>query len=166
MSTTGTRLDLADAQDIAERIRKQIRGEAIAVGSIRRKRPAVGDVEIAVHEKAVVALDVHDPGLFAAEYNTVKGGRLHWRYWQLRHVNGGYTIDLFRFDDLNRGPIMVIRTGPAEFSKRYVVALRRCGHQMANGYLRAVNSETIIPCPDEGDALRYGGMDWIEPEER
>jgi DNA polymerase/3'-5' exonuclease PolX len=162
----GTRLALPAAVDLANDITSQIRGEAHVVGSIRRRKPTVGDIEIAVHVDAEVSLDVAEGGMFPGEYATVKGGgKPDWRYWQLRHLDG-YMLDLFRFDDQNRGSIMLIRTGPAAFSKHWVTALREIGLRHEGGYVKHVREGRVIPCRTEQDAFALAGMEYVEPWER
>lgn len=73
-------------------------------------------------------------------------------------------LDLFRFDVLNRGSIMLIRTGPWEFSRRFVVSLRRNGLVHERGYVR--RNGRVTGCPDEQTAFELAGMKYLEPEKR
>ena len=168
MSETGTRLHLADADRIAAEVQSQIEGESIVAGSVRRRRETVGDIEILVRHGAAVRLNVSPGGLYGGEWETVKGGGERWKFWQLRHRDG-YVLDLYRFDDLNRGSMLLIRTGPAEFSRRFVMELRALGMRHEDGYVRS-NAEpvgdAIVPCPLEKDAFALAGMKWVEPEDR
>jgi len=183
VSTTGTRLDLADADRIAGAVRAQIDGESIVAGSVRRRCPTVGDVEVLVHAAATVRLDVAAGGLYPGLYSyrgaweTIRGGhvcndpthRQSWKQWQLRDRTGAITLDLYRFDDFNRGSMLLIRTGPAAFSKRFVTELRRRGLRHEGGYVRSSAEpvgEAIVPCPLEKDAFALAGMAWVEPEDR
>ena len=166
MSLTGTRLALADADRIAAGILAQIDGEAHVVGSVRRRRPTVGDIEIMVHRDATGSLLDVGSGLWPGDYQSMKGGPTGWRFWQLRHRDG-WMLDLYRFDDLNRGSIMLIRTGPAEFSKLFVMKLRDRRLVHADGYVRtACPNGELAACPDERTAFDLAGMAWVEPEER
>lgn len=177
MSETGTRLKWAEAARIACEIQGQIEGESHVVGSIRRNKPEVGDIEIMVHRNAVVRLDVSGPGLFVSGHPwiSVKGGKSGWKYWQLQHRDG-YVLDLYGFDDLNRGSIMLIRTGPADFSRGFVMCLHDEGLRHDGGYVRYLRAPsdrpgprpagTIVSCPDERTAFELAGMKWIEPEDR
>lgn len=164
MSGTGTQLELAEAQQIAAQIiDRHISGEALVVGSVRRCRPRVGDIEICVHRRAAVELPV-DVGLFTGEYRTRVGGRRDWLFWQLEHIERGFVVDLFRFDDANRGSITLIRTGPARFSREFVTALRGRGFVHDNGYVR--RGGVVVPCPSETVAFELAGFAYISPEER
>lgn len=163
MSATGTRLALADADAIAAELLGMIDGEAFVVGSVRRRQPQVGDVEILVHRDAGVALPIG--GLFSPEtYRTVKGGTQDWRLWQVEHVMRGYRIDLWRFDNENRGSLTVMRTGPEAFSVRFVIGLRARGLYHAAGYVRTLSG--VYPVATEREALRLAGMSWVEPADR
>lgn len=166
MSATGKRMKRDEADLIARTVVNDIIGEALAVGSIRRRAAEVGDIEIALHVNAVVALPIGVGPLLPGAFETIKGGGKRWRYWQLRNVAEGFVIDLWRFDDLNRGSITLMRTGPENFSYRFVMALRRRGLRHHEGYVRNLAGEAIVPCPTEQDAFFLAGMQWIEPEDR
>jgi DNA polymerase/3'-5' exonuclease PolX len=168
ISATGTRLALADADVLAADLLRQIDGEAHVVGSVRRRKPNVGDIELLVHVDAVVRIAVAGP-LLPGEYETVKGGSWPgWKFWQLRHREQGFQVDLYRFDGDNRGSLLLIRTGPAEFSQRFVQQLRQQGLYHEGGYIWG-DSETNnskVRCPSEAVAFQLAGMPWAEPERR
>lgn len=164
--STGTRMPLGVATDRAYYVLDHITGEATIVGSIRRKKPDVGDIEILVHRDAQVELPVQ-VGLYAGAFVTVKGGGRGWKYWQIEHLSDGWRCDLFRCDDDNRGSLMLIRTGPRDFSQRYVMALtKHAGLVHRDGYVRMPDSGTVVPCPTEHKAFSLAGMRYIEPEGR
>lgn len=164
MSVTGTRIPLHQAQEAGASILSTIHGEAHVVGSVRRQKPEVGDIEILVHVDAVVRIAI-GAGLFPSEFETNKGGRGNWRFWQIRNCFHGYVVDLYRFDDQNRGSMMLIRTGPAEFSQRFVTALRPHGYHHEDGYVRE-NSMRIVTCETEEHAFELAGMKYVQPEVR
>lgn len=165
MSATGTRLPLNEARRLAGLVQDCIKGETYVVGSIRRMKADVGDIEIIVHSDAAIDIPIGCGVLMPGTYETVKGGKKDWRYWQIRNVKDGFNVDLFRFDDLNRGSIMLIRTGPAEFSKRFVNCLRRRGLKHADGYVRD-NAGLLVPCPTEEIAFKLAGLQWVKSEDR
>ena len=166
MSATGTRIPLAEAQVIAEGLLEHVNEEAYVVGSIRRKKPDVGDIEILMSRNAVIDLAL-GAGLFPGEWETIRGGKQGWRHWQLRNLEFGYVLDLYRFDQINRGSQMLIRTGPAGFSKLFVVNLKRHGYQHKGGYVRTNNEdEVLVSCPTEETAFKLAGMAYVEPEDR
>lgn len=166
MSGTGTRLTRNDALEHAAALLRQIQGEAHVVGSLRRRCEEIGDIELIVHREAQIRFEVATGGLFDTGcYVHVKGGLLGGRYWQIRHSTLGFNVDLFRFDNDNRGSIMLIRTGPAAFSKRFVTALLEVGRRHKEGYVRDGDGR-IIRCPTEAMAFKLAGMREIPPEER
>lgn len=172
MSDTGTRLELAEATAIAHAfIAAHCRkGRIEIVGSIRRQKPTVGDIELLLHrDTQLVDVDADHGagGLFPSvgTYQWVKNGP---KYGQLLHKARGYKIDLFRADDNNWGSQMVIRTGPWEFSQRYVAALRARGYphgDVAQGYIND-SKGNLVPCPDEATAFRLAGFIDIHPTQR
>ena len=169
MSDTGTKLPLAIATVLASNVCASIIGESHVVGSVRRRKPEVGDIEVMVRQGAAVKLNVSPGGLYGGEWETIKGGGEKWKFWQLRHSKRGYVLDLYRFDENNRGSIMLIRTGPAEFSRRFVMELRERGLRHEDGYVRSSAEpvgDAIVPCPLEKDAFALAGMEWVEPEDR
>lgn len=95
----------------------------------------------------------------------MRGGKRAWKYWRFVHKGQGFNVDLFRFDNDNRGSTMLMRTGPDDFSRYFVVALKRRQLKHANGYIRD-KSGTIISCPNEKFAFALAGMSWLEPEDR
>lgn len=144
----------------------QIHGEAHIVGSVRRRMPDVGDIEILLNRSAAVRLDV-GRDLFPGEWETIKGGRSDWKYWQLRHVQTGHVLDLYRFDHLNRGSQMIIRTGPADFSKRFVSCLRDRGYRHEGGYVRTDDGDKVlVSCSTEVIAFKLAAMECRAPEDR
>lgn len=162
--SSGERLARADAVKLAERVVDEIDGETIVAGSIRRGLPTVGDVEILVHRDAVVRLPVGS-GLFASDYESLVGGGAKWKLWRLRHRETSAIVDLYRFDDLNRGSILLIRTGPASFSKRWVTELREHGYAHKDGYVRNEKGR-VVECPNETTAFYLTNWPEIRPQER
>ncbi len=165
VSTTGSRLPLAEAIRTAELFQARIRGESHIVGSVRRHCETVGDIEIMLHRDATLALEVSDSPLFPADWTTVRGGKTGWKYWQIEHRSGLH-VDLYRFDADNRGSIMLIRTGPAEFSRRWVMALEAQGYRHKDGYLHRRSGLEHLSCLQERDAFAAAGWPYVEPSER
>jgi hypothetical protein len=67
------------------------------------------------------------------------------------------------------GVIMVIRTGPADFSKRIVTPRYHRGCLPSDCRVEdgAVwHGDQIIPMPEEIDFLEFLGLGWVEPKER
>lgn len=169
MSSTGTRLELDDARELAWAFVEAhcVGGRVEIVGSIRRRKETVGDIELLLHRDTQlvgVDADYGEESMFpsTAAYQWIKRGE---KYGQLLHKARGYKIDLFRADDDNWGSIMLIRTGPSDFSARWVTALKQRGTPSAGGYIRDKDG-AVIPCRDEAMAFQLTGWDYIEPESR
>lgn len=192
MSTTTTRLPLADAQHIAGQIYGQLDPscERLAIaGSIRRGRADVGDIELVaiprfIEEPSSLWGDTSQVSLLSralareeAEQvlERISGGE---RYVKLRHVRSGLQVDLFIvLPPAQWGVILTIRTGPADYSERLVTLARRQGNHVAGGALRSglrghstpaekLCTCPVIPTPEEADFYAALGLLFAPPERR
>lgn len=159
--------------------------ERIAVaGSLRRKKDEVGDIEIVMipktfQEKNLLGepsgtlLDTVEDGL--ASYNQCESlpdklalRKLNdgSRYVKLYEDIVGVQIDLFIVrPPAQWGPIISIRTGSADFSRRLVTALRVKGLRSEDG--RVLDSMgRLVSCPEEIDFFRACGVKCIDPVKR
>lgn len=191
MSTTTTRLPLADAQHIAGQIYGQLDPscERLAIaGSIRRRRPDVGDIELVAVPRFIeepsglfetVQVSLLERALAREEADQrlerLSGGE---RYVKLRHVRSGLQVDLFVvLPPAQWGVLLTIRTGPADYSERLVTLARRQGNHVAGGALRQglrdhstpaekLCTDPIIPTPEEADFYAALGLLFAPPERR
>jgi DNA polymerase (family 10) len=170
---------LAAAQAIADRIIADLApycepGRCVVAGSVRRRKADVGDLEVVAIPRRVTAdlfgaVTVVMPE-FAALVNrwpAVKG-LPSGRYTQ-RRLPEGINLDLFMATADNWGNILLLRTGPADFSKRFVADwLPAKGYYSENGYLCHVvgGLGQRIAVPEEADLFRLAGIPWINPEDR
>ena len=181
---------IEDVRPAAERLvaemRPACRQIAIA-GSVRRGCAEVGDMEIVAEPILTQTTDMFEgPGpalpLELAEViaRLVRRGGLRIgdkfgpRYKKLWVPIDGQLpciqLDLFIvLPPAQFGPQMVIRTGPASFSKRFVT-LRRHGGLMPS-HLREKDGciwdgERALETPTEASVFQALGMKWIEPEAR
>ncbi len=78
----------------------------------------------------------------------------------------GLQIDLFlvRFP-AQWGPLYAIRTGPADYSKRMMIALKARGYRCEDGRVLDRKNK-VIDCPEEKDFFATMGARWTEPEDR
>jgi len=141
-------------------------------GSIRRKKPEVGDLEIVciptqVDTKAGLfetGQEVH-PGFVAAVEALEKvKGEPTGKYTQ-RILPEGIKLDLFMAVPDNWGLIFAIRTGSAEYSHK-ILARQWCraGYVSKGGFL--VQSGCVIPVLEERDLFTLIGLAWMEPSRR
>lgn len=80
----------------------------------------------------------------------------------------GMTHEIYLADADNFGSQMVIRTGPAAFSRHVVTELRRCGLKHEGGRVidcsKAINP--VIPTPTEQALFDLIGLKYREPKDR
>lgn len=161
------RMKLEEAQVIAEKIKAELAPhcERIEIaGSIRRKKPDVGDIEIVAIPKP------YDVGLFESGIATVVKqwqkvkGELPCKYTQ-RILPEGIKLDLFFADRENWGYIFAMRTGSAEYSHKILATeWVKKGYKSEGGYIYS-NGERI-PIPDEKDLFKLIGLIYVAPELR
>lgn len=162
------------ALKIAERIKAELLPfcERIEIaGSIRRRKPDVGDIEIvAIPKRIEVGLfegvTARDPGFAATvdQWPAVKGCARDGLYTQ-RLLPDGIALDLFIAHPDNWGLIYGVRTGSATFSHHFLACgWVRNGYKSINGML-TFNGKPI-PVQTEKDLFRMAGVLWVDPEER
>ena len=147
-------------------------------GSIRRKKPTIGDVEIVCIPKLVTATNLlgetisrREPDDIAARlivsgFQLLKNGD-HFKQAQL--LNGSVKFDVFITTPECWGVIFTIRTGSADFSHRLVTPRQQGGLLPSNLRVkdgRIWRGETALATPEESDVFDVLGMTWIEPEMR
>ncbi len=150
-------------------------GFAEVVGSVRRCRPIVGDVEVLVRDlpPPAVAHAIEGVGGRRGPPNKA-GARAPWgpRYYRAVLPGpgaDGHAVGLDVFvvmPPAEWGLLRLIRTGSASFSQAVVTRLHRWDLQAEDG--RVVNRSTraVIPTPTEEAVLRLARLPWIPPSER
>lgn len=147
------------------------------VGSVRRLKPDVHDIELLARPKMEPRFDLwgekvgehsllNDRSVFEELGEILKAGP---RYVQVA-LKDGINLDLFiQLPPADWGVLSVIRTGPADFSK-WVVTNRSKGGALHNGWrcedgvIRAEN--VTFNFPEELDFLKWLNLGWLEPWER
>ena len=187
--STGTRVAWETAEVIARDLVLMLLDAAHHVsvaGSIRRGKPDVGDIELV----AVPIIDTVPDGMFdTADRNRLterivllierrilashptdpKRGE---RYSKLLHRDSGLQVDLFSARPETFGIVYLIRTGPADYSQRFVTDLRRRalhvkGGELHRGSLGCGSSPCeFVPTPTERDVYDAAGWPYIRPEHR
>lgn len=172
-----TKLPLAKAESIAETIVRKLSSRCLRIeiaGSIRRKKPEVGDIEIIAEPYPTRDLfnnETYEPHeLDEIDWTLygrlVKGGH---KYKQIELPNG-INLDLFIVTPPAQwGVQFLIRTGPAEYSHKFVTARNQGG--MLPSYLKVKDGaiwhgENRIETPEEKDVFELIGIPFAEPENR
>lgn len=133
-------------------------------GSIRRRKPEVGDIEIVAIPKP------YDIGLFESGLAAVVNrwpkvkGELPCKYTQ-RILPSGMKLDLFFATPENWGLILAIRTGSADYSHHVLAAgwVKR-GYKSVDGMLTANGKP--IPVREERDLFTLIGIPPVDPTKR
>lgn len=193
--SNATRVPLAQAARVADQFVTLIAPachQIVVAGSVRRKRPDVGDIEIVAQPK----IETRMVGLFAdqpvvedrlaaqLEYLLI-GGEIEKREtgkaWGPKHKilrYGDATIDLYTPAEPERfGLILAIRTGPAEWSNALVTPQSqrtRTGrdgmlpdvYRVRDGWLTWRTSGERIPTPTELSLFAALGLPYLAPEDR
>jgi len=166
-------MKLDQAIEIAERIRAELAPfcERVEIaGSIRRRKPEIGDIEIVAIPRMVESgflwsnPEIHLGFCIAvARYQAVKG-KPTGKYTQ-RLLPGGIKLDLFMARQENWGLIFAIRTGSAKFAHRVVAGgWCRAGYHSVDGML--VKGLRKIPVCEERYLFNLIDLPWSEPWER
>lgn len=134
-------------------------------GSVRRKKPDCGDIEILCIPKPYgVGLFASGIALVMQDWPVVRG-EFPCKYTQ-RFLPCGIKLDLFTATRENWGLIFMIRTGPWEFSKKFAGSwIPAAGYKCHDGYLHNRNG-AVIPVYEEKDLFEKFNVTFIEPENR
>lgn len=169
-------IPLARAEELADELVGMFKPfcEVIRVaGSVRRHKPFVHDIEIVAvplprldmfqeHHYDVVPLDGY---LDTLKLRFSKNGN---KYKQFQFE--GAKVDLFLVTPPAQfGAIFTIRTGPADFSRSLVTAIKDGGIMPSHLKQRMGAlwmGETLIPTPTEESYFDELGVKWIAPEKR
>ncbi len=187
--STGTRFLLMEAEVIAGSLVSVINSacERMEIaGSIRRARPDVGDIELVAVPRIETEADgmfgqrqinrlterldtLVDADVLSAHPTDPKRGE---RYSKLIDPLSGLQVDVFSATPETYGLILLIRTGPAAYSQRFVTDLRGRGLHVASGQLHrgglgcgAYECE-VVPTPEETDVYAAAGWPFVRPEMR
>ena len=178
------------AEKLVERLAPACARIEIA-GSLRRRCPFVGDIELVAIPKFERPIMGQTPaecwGWSALDHllvdwdhnkkiDILKGDKLRGkkrRYVQFAFAsNAGqtYTVDLFiQPDPATWGVNLMIRTGSSEFSRRMVTPRAKGGlmpDELRVNEARVWRGPEAIETPEERDVFELFGVEWIRPEER
>jgi len=153
---------------------------ALVVGSVRRLRPVVHDVELLIVPRTQAQAGLFGPtgateSLFELAFSKIveelaahvqTAGPARKRIV----LPSGLPVDIFISDAERVGVETVIVTGPAAFSKMAVTRRQRGGWLpsdcvITNGW-RVYRGAVWVPMPTEEAFLDFLGLGWIPPEDR
>jgi DNA polymerase/3'-5' exonuclease PolX len=161
-------------------------GRLVVAGSLRRRKAAVGDVELVYVPRRVVVVagDFFEVRKVAATdaaiEELVRAGVLERRlnrtgaqmYGEqnklMRHVGTGMPVDLFATTEESWWNYLVCRTGSAENNVQIAEAARRKGwvwKPYGSGFVQE-RGTGIARVRSEREVFAFVGMEWREPWER
>ena len=148
-------------------------------GSLRRKRPFVGDIEfVAV---PILGLDLFkqptgdsavDALLAMWPIELKLNGNKQKQFVVTTTAGERFAVDLFlQPDPVTWGINMMIRTGSAEFSKRMVTPQYNGGYMPSDLFVRHARAwrrgeAEPLATPEETDVFELWGMEFVPPEGR
>ena len=179
-----TRMPLSQGLNIAKRFMTELAphcNKAIVVGSTRRLKSTVGDIEVVCMPLSddLLSLDKH----FNKNYPGIKvnGSRLKRFYYP----KSGVQIELYITNPIDYGRIVAIRTGSSAFSHNVLAitwnrmgwcgtkdGLRRkkeCDHKGSTWKIKPECKDNPTKPPEfttEKDFFKFLGIDWVEPSKR
>lgn len=143
-------------------------------GSLRREKPEVGDIEIVAipYMKFDMFLaSTDEPMINDYDFNELGTlGKNGNKYKQIT-LREGISLDLFLVTPPAQwGVQLLLRTGPAEYSKKFVTPKNKGGmlrtwQRCKDGALWNVNGQPIST-PEEEDVYEAIGMPFIKPRDR
>jgi len=181
--TSKERFPLALASSVASEILESLipACERIYVaGSIRRRRPDVGDIELLVIPKfrdvkdlfqtTIEEIDCTDDLLTELISRGILRRRGAWGHLNkfFTHNRSGIPVDIFVGTRENWGRDLLVRTGSADFNRRVMTRLKEFyagGHAYGDAAVTTRDGYRLT-APDEETMFNYLEWDWIPPEKR
>jgi DNA polymerase/3'-5' exonuclease PolX len=171
--SAGTKLPWATAAAIAAQLVHELRPVAArvkTVGSVRRRRSEVGDIEILIEPRTMTV------GLFGEEGPDLDSIRDVASRWGRLTKNGpraiqveipdGIHVDLFLcHPPAQWGSLLAIRTGPATLSTWAVTLMRERGLRHVGGHVED-DCGNLVATPQEEDFFAAAGLPCLPPRLR
>ena len=183
-----TRFPYAVGLEVAAELCRSLKASCerlIVAGSMRRRKPDVGDVEILYIGRketrpdptdmfAQVEVDLADEVVAALIKNgvleprpNVRGSNTYGPKIKLvRHRGSGMPVDLFKATEANWWNYLVCRTGPAESNTRICMAAQERGwkwNPFGPGFTKAGE---VRPMGSEREVFEFVGLPFVAPEQR
>ncbi len=172
-------MELIKAKEVAEQVMRRLSpySDRLEIaGSIRRGKAEVSDIDLVVIPKTLPIIDMFgqvidrrsmiDRKLLEGLGIVIKAGK---RFAQVE-LWEGINLELSMILPPATWPVMmVIKTGPADFS-HWIVTSRNKGGALPNGWRnedgRVWDGQTEMKFEEELDFLKFLGLGWIEPKDR
>lgn len=158
-------VSLATAEQIAEVIFNQLRplSDAVLVaGSVRRRRPEVGDIEFVVLPK-----DLSSFIKFLGSQNFTGGDRIQKGVLHMGHGKD-LPVEIYiahKVDEL--GAMLFMYTGDFQHNIAMRSIAKREGWKLDQyGIWDAKTGEALLQSPDEREFYDFLGVEWHDPEDR
>lgn len=175
--STGTSLPFEEAFRLARIAVDELRPHVVrikAAGSLRRRRPRVGDIEFVV-EPPLFQVDLF--GTMAPVVEPIRAALLQLGTWvkggdrmmQITDALGcrGLKCEVYLvWPPAQWGSILAIRTGPWELGRHAVTVMKKHGYQHDEGHAVEVATGLTVPTPEEEDFFRLAGLPCVPPAQR
>lgn len=179
------KIKLNHAQAVADQILLELEpycDRLVVAGSVRRRKPVVGDIEILCiskhQERDLFGDPVNDDDVtkyLASQLPTARPDG-HWEYrFDIRGrstfgpknkylLRDTIPVDVFTTSAAAWGISLMIRTGSAEWNERVMARFKHFG---LRGHIDGITyGLKPVPCSTEEDVFRALGWDWVPPELR
>lgn len=171
-------MELEKAKMVAEGLKTLLESSCdrppVIVGSVRRRKPQVGDIELLCIPRHFAGVDMLDAKiktliqLGVLDYRRNKlGSRVYGlKNKFLRHVESGIGIDIFSTTEECWPVALVVRTGGKTTNKRIATAALRKGYRF-RAYGDGFDTPNgHIPCQTEREVFEAVNLPYLEPWER
>ncbi|MBA7555427.1 hypothetical protein ES705_48089 [subsurface metagenome] len=170
-------MELKKAKAIADELVELLRlacERLVVAGSIRRRKPDVGDIELLCIPKFVEGVDQLDQklkwliGTHVLEYRPNKKGSIVYgpKNKLLRHADSDIGVDIFSTDEECWWVALVVRTGPKESNIAIATTAQKRGWRLRAYGAGFDTPEGLIRCKSERDVFELVGLPYKEPRER
>lgn len=154
-------MNYIEAKNIADAYEKELSpmcDRIMVCSGIRRKSKQVSDIDIVLVRKGSAVITFKK----WFDSKTIVKGNWYGKNVVIRAPEG-ILLDITMCQNRNFGNMVLIRTGPGKFSKRFVWKLRDNGLCHRNGFIRDQLHHIPVPCHTEPEAFHYAKMKEIEP---
>ncbi len=170
-------MELSQARTIADKLLTMLEPaceKIVVAGSIRRRKPEVGDIEllcVPTYDNGVDQLDREIGGLVVQQVLGFRRNKLGSRVYGpknklMMHIPSGIGVDIFSTTDECWAVSLVVRTGGKITNQRIAtVALRKGWHFRAYGD-GFDTPDGHITCSTEQEVFEAVGLPYLPPEQR